>query len=425
MNQHARANDPSPEPLRPAETLPLQPGAPRPATPVGARPPSAPRRANRALLAAFVIAVALGVALLGIRYFVPRTVDLVTLAPGFFQPELSGPGVLDATSLANVGASIQGAITRLSVERNDIVAKGDLVAEISALDLKAALASTLASREAAGKAVEAAKSDVARVEATLENARSNLVRQGDLIRSGVTSRSALESAETTAKQAEADLAKAQSELLQAEAQAIAAEANVAASRAQIEKSVIRAPIDGVIVARNLNLGDMASPTNAIVAIADPASIVLSARFDESVISSMAPGQTATIRFGGDDEARYAGKVVRVGREVDQETREFTVDIAPIRLPPNWALGQRGTAVVDLAASEGVIAVPVKSIARREGKAGVWLVRNGRAVWQPVDLGRIGGRRAEVLRGLGPGDRLVTTPVGIYRWMPVARTGAVS
>ncbi len=423
MNQHARANDPSPEPLPPAETRPLQPGAPRPATPVGARPPSAPRRANRTLLAAFIIAVALGGALLGIRYFVPRTVDLVTLAPGFFQPELSGPGVLDATSLANVGASIQGAITRLSVERNDIVAKGDLVAEISALDLKAALDATLASSKAARKAVEAAKSDVVRVEAAVENARTNLARQSDLIRSGVTSRSTLESAETTARQAEADLAKARSAFLQAEAQAAAAEANVAASRAQIDKSVITAPIDGVIVARNLNLGDIASPTNAIVEIADPASIVLSARFDESVISSMAPGQTATIRFSGHDEARYAGKIIRISREVDQETREFTVDIAPARLPPNWALGQRGTAIVDLAPSEGVIAVPVKSIARRAGNAGVWLVRDGRASWQPVDLGRIGGTRVEILRGLAPGDRLVTRPAGVYSWMPVA--GAAS
>ncbi|MGX5667997.1 efflux RND transporter periplasmic adaptor subunit [Rhizobium daejeonense] len=423
MNQHARANDPSTEPLLPAETRPLQPGAPRPAPPVGARPPSAPRRANRTLLAAFIIAVALGGALLGIRYFVPRTVDLVTLAPGFFQPELSGPGVLDATSLANVGASIQGAITRLSVERNDIVAKGDLVAEISALDLKAALDATLASSKAARKAVEAAKSDVVRVEAAVENARTNLARQSDLIRSGVTSRSTLESAETTARQAEADLAKARSAFLQAEAQAAAAEANVAASRAQIDKSVITAPIDGVIVARNLNLGDIASPTNAIVEIADPASIVLSARFDESVISSMAPGQTATIRFSGHDEARYAGKIIRISREVDQETREFTVDIAPARLPPNWALGQRGTAIVDLAASEGVIAVPVKSIARRAGNAGVWLVRDGRASWQPVDLGRIGGTRVEILRGLAPGDRLVTRPASVYSWMPVA--GAAS
>lgn len=423
MNQHARANDPSTEPLLPAETRPLQPGAPRPATPVGVRPPSAPRRANRTLLAAFIIAVALGGALLGIRYFVPRTVDLVTLAPGFFQPELSGPGVLDATSLANVGASIQGAITRLSVERNDIVAKGDLVAEISALDLKAALDATLASSKAARKAVEAAKSDVVRVEAAVENARTNLARQSDLIRSGVTSRSTLESAETTARQAEADLAKARSAFLQAEAQAAAAEANVAASRAQIDKSVITAPIDGVIVARNLNLGDIASPTNAIVEIADPASIVLSARFDESVISSMTPGQTATIRFSGHDEARYAGKIIRISREVDQETREFTVDIAPARLPPNWALGQRGTAIVDLAASEGVIAVPVKSIARRAGNAGVWLARDGRASWQPVDLGRIGGTRVEILRGLAPGDRLVTRPAGVYSWMPVA--GAAS
>lgn len=363
--------------------------------------------------------VALLTILVGTRYFVPRPVELATVAAGMFRPELSGPGVLDALSKANVGSSLQGVITTLAVDRNDSVAKGDLVAEIAAEDLRASLGSAQASREAARQTVEAAASDVIRMEATLENARATLARQTALLPGGATSRTIFESAETTAKQGEADLAKARSTLLGAKADEASAIAVVAASQAQLEKSVIRAPIGGIVVARNLNLGDVASPTSAIATIADPSSIVLSARLDESTIALVEPGLGATIAFGGHDEALYDGTVVRVGREVDQETREFTVDIAPARLPPHWALGQRGTAFIELKGHDNMIAVPVSSIARRDGKAGVWLANGGRAVWQPVDLGRVGGLRVEVLSGLKAGDMLIASPEGTYRWMPVA------
>ncbi len=396
------------------------PSVPKPApeSPEIARPAPEPPRTNRLVLIGLGLAVAGLAVVVGGRYFVPRQVELVAVAPGPFQAELSGPGTLDALSKANVGTSLQGVITKLAVERNDRVAKGDLVAEIAADDLRANLASAQASREAARQNAEAAASDVTRMEAAAENARSTYARQTTLLPEGTTSRSSFESAEMAARQGEADLAKARAALLAAKAQETAADAEVTATEAQLQKSVVRAPIDGVVVARNLNLGDVASPSSAIVTIADPQSIVLSTRFDESTIADIEPGLGARVRFGGDGAPVYSGRVVRVGREVDQETREFTVDIALAQLPPNWALGQRGTAFIELAKSDDVIAVPVASIARRDGMPGVWLADDGRAAWQPVDLGRIGGARVEVLAGLKAGDRVIAAPDGVYRGMPV-------
>lgn len=146
---------------------------------------------------------------------------------------------------------------------------------------------------------------------------------------------------------------------------------------------------------------------------------MSARFDESVIARLEPGQIATIRFGGNGEALYRGTVRRIAREVDQETREFTVDIAPVRLPPNWALGQRATVVIDLGDVQDVLAVPAASIARRDGHAGVWVESDGRAVWRPVDLGRIGGAEVEVLSGLAAGDTILLSPERAFTGMKIA------
>lgn len=414
MNQIVRHNDASrTAPPSPPASPPEAPGE-RPAV---IRPRPEPRKTNRLVLAGLGVVAVLMTILVGMRYLLPHPVELATVTLGPFQPELSGPGVLDALSKANVGSSLQGVITKLAVERNDRVSKGDPVAEIAADDLRADLDAAKAAREAARQSVEAAVSDVRRMEATAENARATLARQSALLPGGATSRTTFESAETAARQGEADLAKARSALLGAKAEEASAIAAVAASEAQLAKSVIIAPIGGVVVSRNLNLGDVAAPTSPIVTIADPASIVLSARFDESTIARIEPGFAATIVFGG--EAAFAGTVVRVGREVDQETREFTVDIAPAQLPPNWALGQRGTAVISLKGRDDAIAVPVSAIARRDGVAGVWLANAGRAAWRPVELGRVGGGRVEILGGLAAGDRLIVSPDGVYRLMPVA------
>ncbi|MGV2064495.1 efflux RND transporter periplasmic adaptor subunit [Agrobacterium sp. 22-226-1] len=409
-----------PEQLTSVSPIGLRSGEDRlPGAPV--RPPSAPLRPGRtvAMLVGGMLVVA--TILLSMRYLMPRSAEVMPVGRSFFQADINGPGTLDAINKANVSSSLQGVITALHVDRNDTLRKGEIIAEVNAEELKAQLSVSIASQEAARKAVEASHADSRRAEATLANARSALARQHELQRTGTSTLSALESAQTTVQQAEADLAKARSLILQAEAQEAEAAATVEVNQAQLDKSVIRAPIDGIVVARNLNLGDIVSPGTAIVEVVDPASIVLTARFDESAIASLSQGQDVTITFNS-QVVPVSGEVRRIGREVDTETREFTVDIAPDLLPPNWAIGQRGSATIALDGRTGVIAVPGAAIVRRDGHPGVWAVVGGRAVWRPVELGPIGGKRVEVWSGLNEGDVVVIDPKRVYAFMPIAEPG---
>ncbi|WP_081952933.1 efflux RND transporter periplasmic adaptor subunit [Rhizobium sp. YS-1r] len=383
-----------------------------------ARPPSTPSRSGNRIAVLITVILMVVTVLLATRYMVAKPVELMSASRGFFQAEITGPGTLDAIDKAGVSSSLQGVITALYVDRNDVVAKGEIIAEVNAQDLKAQLNASIASQEAARKAVEAAYADSRRAEATLANARSTLVRQRELARTGTSSRSALESAETSVQQGEADVAKAYSSVHQAEAQEAAAVATVEMNRALLDKSVIRAPIDGVVIARNLNIGDIVSPGTVIVEIADPLSIVLTARFDESGIASISAGQTATIRFISQQQTSISGKVRRISRQVDTETREFTADITPDGLPANWAIGQRGIAVIGIAGKSGVIAVPSSAIGRKDGSPGVWMVQNGRAAWRFCELGMIGGKFVEIVDGLNGGDVVITNPESAYSFMRV-------
>ncbi len=135
------------------------------------------------------------------------------------------------------------------------------------------------------------------------------------------------------------------------------------------------------------------------------------------------GQTARLVFSGPQGGEIEGVVRRLGREVDTETREFVVDIAPRTLPRNWAMGQRGTAILGLGRRDDVLTVPVGAVVRRGADAGVYVLRDGRAFWRAVRTGGLGDTEVEVHSGLAAGDVILTRPEGAYPGMRVSLKAA--
>lgn len=330
--------------------------------------------------------------------------------------ELSGPGTLDATRRATLSARVQGRLTQIDVDRNDTVAPGTLIARIASDDLARQLDAATAAHDAAVRTVLGAKADKARNEATVANAQAALARKSTLLAQGWATQADYDAALAMQRQSEADLAHANAAIEAAEAQQQSAAATVQMNRAQLAEATVRAPFSGVITSRDRNLGDFVTPGASIVQIVDPSSVVLTARFDESAIASVRPGQLVILKFTAEPTRAIAGHVLRLSRNVDTETREFTVDVTPDALPANWAIGQRGAAIITVATHE-VLAVPGRDIVRRDGKAGVWLIVDGRACWRPVRLGQAGQDRVEIIDGIAEGD-VILAPDGVFAWMRV-------
>jgi HlyD family secretion protein len=85
------------------------------------------------------------------------------------------------------------------------------------------------------------------------------------------------------------------------------------------------------------------------------------------------------------------------------------------------MNQRANVAVETQSSAPVLGIPQDFIARRDGRAGVWVNRDGRAVWVPVALGYVSGTEIEVARGLKVGD-IALEPRGRYSYQPIAPTG---
>ena len=124
-----------------------------------------------------------------------------------------------------------------------------------------------------------------------------------------------------------------------------------------------------------------------------------------------------VSFTALDDDSVTGKVLRVTREVDPETREYTAEILLEKLPESWAIGQRATVTVTTESARAAIAIPQKFVGRRDGRPGVWVLRDGRSRWAPIELGYVNGKDIEIRRGLSSGE-VILEPAGRYEWQTI-------
>ncbi len=381
-----------------------------------AEPPPRRRRAPRWFLLAAVGAAAL----LGWRYAVPARAEAIQVRTAPFARTVTGPALLDALVKVEVGARIPGRIAELPVEEGDRVAAGALLVRLDAGDAAHLLAQAEAQTAAARRTVTEAEADRDSAEAALLRAQADFRRKEELLPRGFATRAEFDAARSTLDQAVASAERSRSAVMRARDQLGAAEAGARGTAVRLSDTVIAAPVAGIITDRLQSVGDVVGAGTPILRLVDPASLVLAARFDESVMAQVAPGQAADIRYVSYPGLVFHGTVLRLGRSVDTTTREFTVEVALAEPPPHWAIGQRAMVTLATGTVPAAITVPQDALAPRGGQAGLWVAEGGhRARWRPVQLGAAADGRIEVPEGLRDGELVLRRPQGLYPFKPVA------
>jgi HlyD family secretion protein len=128
--------------------------------------------------------------------------------------------------------------------------------------------------------------------------------------------------------------------------------------------------------------------------------------DETELAKVRPGQPTRVVFRSEPDRAYPGRVARLGRETDRETRELVVDVRVLELPKNWTVGQRAEAYIETARKSDVPLLPASYVVWRDKLAGVYVNGSGRAVWRSVQLGLRSQDKVEVLAGLDTGETVI-------------------
>ncbi|MGE3296612.1 MAG: efflux RND transporter periplasmic adaptor subunit [Porticoccaceae bacterium] len=341
----------------------------------------------------------------------PVAVTTHRVETGAVTAEVMGTGTLEARTSAVVGPKIGGLIVHLAADQGDQVKTGSLLFQLEDSDVRQQVG--MAEAEVAAAAATLDRLTAARdgAKATLAQARIDRERVGQLSETKVASRQDLDKATEALAIAESGMSVAEAAIIEGQKRLIAAQRSREYQLARLHDTTIEAPFAALVVRRDREPGDVVSAGASVLQLVSTDELWITAWVDETELARLAQGQPARVLFRSQPDIAYGGEVARIGREVDRETRELVVDVRVPELPANWAVGQRAEVYIRTDHREQATVLPTELVLVRDGEAGVMRVEEGRARWQPVDIGLRGREVVEVLSGLAAGD-IVANPAAV-------------
>ena len=285
--------------------------------------------------------VLLLVALMAWTFHHKLDVQVVTapVTVGTIDRRIVATGTMQAVTTVEVGTQVSGVIQSLSADFNSIVRAGQVLARLDPASYEAELRSAQAT-------LAQAKADAARLSATADDARTKLVRAEQLFTQQLIAQSDLDDARITAATADADLKAAESQIVQAEAAVHEAGVN-------LDHTIIRSPIDGIVVARSVDVGQTVAASfqapELFAIAADLKRMQLQVNVDESDVGGLAPGAPATFGVESYPEEMFSGRVleVRLQPTVEQTAAAATAAVAAQSVGASGSLVSY-TTIVDVA-----------------------------------------------------------------------------
>ncbi len=308
---------------------------------------------------------------------------------GASGPVLSGSGyVVTGEKYISIGVRVPGRIDQYFADESDRVTKGQPLVKLDDRDYRAALA-----RAEAGLRVAEASVDLRHKE--IERMRK--------LRS-----------EDVAPQAQLDVKE--SELRVADAQVAQYRAEIEQARVNLDYTVLRAPSDGVILAKLKEVGEMAVPggfagSGDLIRMANLDDLRAEVDVNESDLSRVHLGQPAEVVPDAFPDRRYPAKVVKLYPQVNRQKGTLKVEVGIAEpdehLRPDMSVrihffGEARPAE----AGQAVVLAPRGALRQEGGSAFVWVVSGGRLRRQAVRTGAEMGDRVVVAEGLLGGETLV-------------------
>ena len=274
--------------------------------------------------------------------FVP-TVSTVTLTRGAVVDTVGATGALEAVTTVQVGSQVSGIIEALYVDYNSIVRQGDVIAR-----LEPSLFETQIEQGQAN--LTRSEADLERLQVTLDDAETQLARSEDLSSRDLISTTELEAAQLAARSAAAQLRSAEAGVIQSRA-------SLNQNEVSLGHTVITAPIDGIVIARQVDVGQAVnagtSAPELFIIAADLTKMRVIANIDESDVGRIRPGQVVTFTVDAYAAEAFEGTVSQIRLEPVLEQNVVTYATV-IDVPNN-----------DLKLKPGMTATVTLEIARRE------------------------------------------------------------
>jgi RND family efflux transporter MFP subunit len=340
----------------------------------------------------------------------PR-VEVVEVGRSSQNNELELPGNIQAITEAPILARADGYLQRRMVDLGDRVRAGQPVAEIEAPELDDQVRQAQANLQQARAGLDEALANYEQGKSNMEFARVTAERWSRLVARGAVSRQENDQYQAQYRSQSASLQALEKAISAQRSTISAAEASVARLEKLQSYRLVKAPFDGVITLRNLDVGALVNAGSTLLfRIAQTGTLRTYVNVPQASATAILPGQAAHLRVSNLPGRRFAGTVARTANALDPNSRTLLVEIHV----PNaeGALLPGMYAQVDLSSSrrDPPLLIPSEALIVRADGAGVALVRPDHTVHlQQIQIGRDYGDRLEVTGGLHEGDTIIPNP----------------
>lgn len=373
------------------------------------------------------------------------TVQVETLSERDLAAVVTGSGKIRPFKEVDISSNVMGRIIRLAIEEGQNVVTGDFLLEIDPVRYRSAVDQVEASISSAAANVELSRQN-------LEYAREVLDRREGLYRQDLLAEEQYTDALQAVRREERNVQMRTQDLERLKAQ-------LKQSEYDLSLVTFVAPIDGVVTKLNVEEGETAvtgtmnNPGTVLLTIADLSVVEAEIEIDETDIVNVTVGQAAEVRIDAFPEKVFSAQVSEVGKSPittaggANQAINFKVVVRLLETVPGARPGLSCTADITTATRENVLSVPIQSLILREVELdadgniiqrdplqalldaatenadddgdfeeveGAFVVRDGRAVFVPIEIGIAGERHFEVLEGLTTGEQVIVGPFNVIR-----------
>ena len=356
---------------------------------------------------------------------------LAKVEKGDLAKSVVATGKVTPITKVEVKSKASGIVKKLLVDYGDRVKKGQLLAQLDKIEIEAQVEQSKAALEAAEANLKSSQADSERAKVDAEGPDVPLLKRAydravSMAKDGVVSTSALEDAQKNYEMAlnKQNVSKAQvtvlkAKIAQSQAQVAQDEANLKQLDEQLSYTDIISPIDGIVLSRDVQMGDavssilvLGSSATLVMTLGDTSEVYVKGKVDESDIGKVYLGQRARIKVESFKDKTFDGKVTKISPMGVEKDNVTTFEVRVSIQNPGGELKAEMTANAEIILEEhkNVLQIPEGAILYDKDKKASVEIPNPKGKDGKdkiaVNIGISNGAKTEVLSGLKEGDQVV-------------------
>ncbi|MFZ5652743.1 MAG: efflux RND transporter periplasmic adaptor subunit [Bacillota bacterium] len=348
-----------------------------------------------------------------------QTVSVFKVAKSDMTNKLTIGGKISPMEEIKVVPKSPGKVARVNCDVGQAVAAGAVLIELENSDIQARLDSARAALAVSEANLEKARAQLEKNRIQVDDAKRNFERRKALFDAGAASQSDFEAARSGYETAQKDYDINAAGLASSQASVDQSRASLRQAEVDLENSLVRSPISGLVASRSVNAGEFITNSTPAVVVVNIDSVEVSASLAEDEINHVKLGQEVNVSITAASPAPFKGKVSKVSPAADAKSKTYPVWVS---IPnPQKVLKPGMFAEIQLATvkRQGVLAVPADAVLERNGHNVVFVAEGEKAVEKKVKVGLAGDGKKEITEGLAEGESLIVTGLqGLRNGAPV-------